>query len=159
MGFLMHIRNTKDFYASVIYMLFGIAAMVLAVCYQIGTTAKMGPGYFPFTLGGMLTVLGLVISLRSLSKGKGGRKVLSFRVKPVVLVLSSVVLFGLLLRPLGLLVSTVILVIVSSMASDDFKRRDAILNAFVLLAIVLVIFVYFLKFQIPVWPSFLAGQT
>ena len=156
---MIHIRNTKDFYAGLVFMFFGIGAMVFAPSYQIGTAARMGPGYFPFALGGMLTMLGLVNSLRSISRREGRRKGISFRVKPAVLVLSSVVLFGLLLRPLGLLLSTIILVIVASMASYEFKKKEAILNAFVLLAIVLIIFIYLLKFQIPVWPSFLAGRT
>lgn len=155
----MHIRKTKDFYAGMIFLFFGVATMVFAPSYQIGTAARMGPGYFPFALGGMLTMLGLVISLRSLSWGRGGRKTLSFQTRPVVFVLYSVILFGLLLRPLGLLLSTIILVLISSMASYDFKVRQSILTAFVLLAIVLIIFVFFLKFQIPVWPSFLAGRT
>jgi ABC-type xylose transport system permease subunit len=133
--------------------------MVFAPSYQIGTAARMGPGFFPFALGGMLTMLGLVISLRSLSWGRGGRKTLSFQTRPVVFVLCSVILFSLVLRPLGLLLSAFILVLVSSMASYDFKVRQSILIAFVLLAIVLIIFVFFLKFQIPVWPSFLAGRT
>jgi len=155
----MHIRNTKDFCAGLVFLLFGIPAMVLSRWYQIGTAAKMGPGYFPFLLGGLLTVLGLVILLRSISKKEGTGNVLSFKTKPAFLVLSSVVLFGLFLRPLGLLLSTVLLVIVSSMASFEFKMKEAILNALVLLAIVLIIFVYLLKFQIPVWPYFLAGRT
>jgi len=156
---LIQVRNNKDFYAGLLFMLFGIMSMIFAPQYQIGTAAKMGPGYFPFVLGGVLTVLGLVISLKSLSRREGVRKARSLRVKPMVLVLSSVVLFGLLLRPLGLIFSTVILIIVSSMASDEFKKKETILNAFVLLAIVLIVFVYFLKFQIPVWPSFLSGRT
>jgi hypothetical protein len=155
----MTIKNIKDFYSSLIFMFFGVATMVFAPSYQIGTAARMGPGYFPFAIGGMLTMLGLVISLRSLSWGRGGRKTLSFQTRPAVFVLCSVILFGLLLRPLGLLLSTVILVLISSMASYDFKVRQSILTAFVLLAIILIIFVFFLKFQIPVWPSFLAGRT
>jgi uncharacterized membrane protein YfcA len=152
---LVHIKRTKDFKAGLIFIFFGMASAVFSGSYQIGTSANMGPGYFPCALGGVLTALGLVVSLGSLSRGEGTRKARSFRVKPVVLVLSSVVLFGLLLRPLGLVLSTVILIIVSSMASDEFKKKEAILNAFVLLAIVLIVFVYFLQFQIPVWPSFL----
>jgi len=154
----MHIKRTKDFKSGLLFIFFGMASAVFSGTYQIGTAAKMGPGYFPFVLGGLLTMLGLVVSLRSLSRGEETRKARSFRVKPVVLVLSSVVLFGLLLRPLGLIFSTVILIMISSMASDEFKKKEAILNAFVLLAIVLIIFVYFLKFQIPVWPSFLTGR-
>jgi uncharacterized membrane protein YfcA len=154
----MHIKRTKDFKSGLLFIFFGMASAVFSGTYQIGTAAKMGPGYFPFVLGGLLTMLGLVVSLRSLSRGEETRKARSFRVKPVVLVLSSVVLFGLLLRPLGLIFSTVILIMISSMASDEFKKKEAILNAFVLLAVILIVFIYFLKFQIPVWPSFLTGR-
>ncbi|MBM4339499.1 MAG: tripartite tricarboxylate transporter TctB family protein [Deltaproteobacteria bacterium] len=154
----MYIKRTKDFKSGLLFMFFGIASAVFSGTYQIGTAAKMGPGYFPFVLGGMLTLLGLVVSLRSLSRGEETRKARSLRVKPVILVLSSVILFGLLLRPLGLIFSTVILIMISSMASDEFKKKEAILSAFVLLAVVLIVFIYLLKFQIPVWPSFLTGR-
>lgn len=154
----MHIRKTKDFKAGLLFLSFGIAAMVLSTKYQIGTSARMGPGYFPLVLGGVLTVLGLVVLLGSLSKGEGTRKVRSFRVKPVVLVLSSVVAFGLLLQPLGLVLSTMVLIMTASMASDEFRKKEALLNTFALLAIVLIVFVYFLHFQIPVLPSFVAGR-
>lgn len=151
----MHIKKSKDFKAGLLFMFFGLGAMLFSVNYEIGTSARMGPGYFPFALGGVLTLLGLVVSLGSLSRGESTGKALSFRAKPMVLVLSSVVLFGLLLRPLGLVLSTVILIVVASMASDEFKKKEAVFNAFVLLVFVLTVFVYFLEFQIPVWPAFL----
>lgn len=154
----MHIRKTKDFKAGLLFLSFGIAAMVLSTTYRIGTSARMGPGYFPLVLGGVLTVLGLVVLLGSLAKGEGKRKAPSFRVKPVVLVLSSVVAFGLLLQPLGLVLSTMVLIMTASMASDEFRKKEALLNTFALLAIVLIVFVYFLQFQIPVLPSFVAGR-
>lgn len=152
----MHIKNSKDFYAGLLFIFFGVAAMVLSLGYTIGTAARMGPGYFPFVLGGLLTALGLLIAGKGLSKGKGTRDAQPFRPKPVVLVLASVVLFGLLLRPLGLVLSTIILVFVASMASDEFRKTEAMISSLVLLSIVLISFVYFLNFQIPVWPSFLS---
>ncbi|OGQ08573.1 MAG: hypothetical protein A2026_12105 [Deltaproteobacteria bacterium RBG_19FT_COMBO_46_12] len=155
----MQISNHKDFNAGLLFILLGISTTVLARSYPIGTAAKMGPGYFPFILGFMLTVLGFVISLKSLSKRRGVRKRALIRFRPVVFVLSSIVLFGLLLLPLGLLLSTLLLILISSMASDEFKMKVAILNAFVLLIVVLIIFVYFLQFQIPVLPAFLGGRT
>jgi fumarate reductase subunit C len=154
----MRIKGTKDFKAGLLFVFFGAAAMGFSLSYRIGTAAKMGPGYFPFALGGVLTALGLVVSLGSLARGQEVRKAQHFQAKPLVLVISSVVLFGLLLQPLGLVFSTLILVFVASMASDEFKRKEAILNAFALLAIVLIVFVYFLDFQIPVSPSFLTGR-
>ncbi len=155
----MQIKNHKDFNAGLLFLFFGIAATVSARGYQIGTSAKMGPGYFPFILGFMLIALGLMISLKNLSKGRGIRKRAVIRLRPVVFVLSSIILFGFMLLPLGLLLSTLLLILISSIASDEFKMKVALLNAFVLLIVVLIIFVYFLQFQIPVLPAFLGGRT
>ena len=90
------------------------------------------------------------------AKGLHGWPVL--HLKPVAIVLISVVLFSQILRPLGLLLSTAVLVVLASKASHEFRWREALLNAAVLVAIVLVVFVYFLEFQLPVWPSFIAGR-
>jgi len=139
-------------------MLFGAAAFFFAEDYNIGSAAKMGPGYFPFVLGALLAALGVTLLVRSVFWTKGSQQGPAFHLKPLVLVLSSVVLFGLLLRPLGLLVSTTLLVVVSSMASHEFRWKEALLNAAVLIVVVLLVFVYCLDFQVPIWPSFLAGR-
>lgn len=151
----MYIQRTRDFNAGLLFMGFGVGAMTLSRAYTMGDAAEMGPGYFPFALGGLLTLLGLLTSLRSLSRGKGTREAHPFSPRPMLLVLLSVVLFCLLLRPLGLLLSTVILVVVASMASTEFRKGEALLNALVLLGLVLFTFVVLLKFQIPVLPAFL----
>ena len=154
----MRIRHPKDFCSGVMFMLFGAAAIFFAADYNIGSAAKMGPGYFPFALGALLAALGVTLLLRSVFWTKGSQAGPAFHLKPLVLVLSSVVLFGLLLRPLGLLVSTTLLVVVSSMASHEFRWKEALLNAAVLIVVVLLVFVYCLDFQVPIWPSFLAGR-
>ena len=137
-------------------MLFGAAAFFFAEDYNIGSAAKMGPGYFPFVLGALLAALGVTLLLRSVFWTKGLQERPAFHLKSLVLVLSSVVLFGLLLRPLGLLVSTTLLVVVSSMASHEFRWKESLLNAAVLIVVVLLVFVYCLDFQVPVWPAFMA---
>jgi len=155
----MRTRNPMDTYAGLLFVLFGAAAMVFSVKYKIGTAATMGPGYFPFVLGAILCSLGVVIGLRSLFWAKEVKKGPSLHWKPLVLVLFSVVLFGLFLRPLGLLLSTLFMIMVSSAASHEFRMKEALLNAGALAFIVLMVFVYFLDFQVPVWPSILVGRT
>jgi drug/metabolite transporter (DMT)-like permease len=155
----MRIRHPKDFLTGVMFVFFGAAVMVLSTDLTIGNAAKMGPGYFPLALGGFLAVLGMLILLRSVLWATSSHARPVFHFKPLALVLSSVVLFGLLLRPLGLIGATLVLVIVCSRASHEFRWREALLNAAVLIFIVLVVFVYFLEFQVPVWPSLLAGRT
>ncbi len=155
----MHIREIKDFYAGLLFLFFGISAMAFSQHYQIGTAAKMGPGYFPFALGGVLTVVGLCVLLKSLSRKRRERKAVPFRARPLVLVLASVLLFGILLQPLGLLLATFCLIVAASMASEEFRTKEALLNATVLLGVVLLIFVYFLNFQVPIWPSLISGRV
>lgn len=128
--------------------------MVLSRGYDIGRAARMGPGYFPFLLGGLLMVIGATILVHGLSrKGKAspGRPVAW---RPLLLVLASVVLFGLLLKPLGFVVSVFLLVLVSSAASHEFRPKEALVSGLILLILVSVIFVYLLQTQVPLWPSF-----
>jgi hypothetical protein len=86
------IRHPKDFWAGVLFIAFGGAACVIALGYAMGTSARMGPGYFPRVLGLMLCALGALLVLRSF-KLQGAP--LSFPTfKPLAIVLASVVLFG-----------------------------------------------------------------
>jgi hypothetical protein len=104
----------------------------------------------------VLGVLGLVILARSLLWATGAHGWPTLRLLPVTLVLSSVVLFGLLLRPLGLVGATLVLVLICSRASSEFRWKEAVLNAGALTLIVWVVFVFFLEFPVPVWPAWLA---
>jgi len=45
------------------------------------------------------------------------------------------------------------------MASHEFRWKEALLNAAVLMVVVLLVFVYFLDFQVPIWPAILAGRV
>ena len=118
----------------------------------------MGPGYFPFALGLLLAGLGAVLLWRSLLPATGDRKSWpALQLKPLAIVLLSVFLFSQLLRPLGLVLSTALLVLSCQqreprvpMAGGPGERRGPRRYR-------VVVFVYFLEFQIPVWPALLAG--
>ena len=133
----MRTRHPKDTYAGLLFIVFGLAAMGFSTPLRIGNAARMGPGYFPFALGVVLSLLGVVILVRCLFWAKGSQPRPALQGKPVVLVLSSVVVFSQVLLPLGLLLSTVMLVVIASMASHEFRWKEALLNAAVLVVIVL----------------------
>ncbi|MEW6266426.1 MAG: tripartite tricarboxylate transporter TctB family protein [Thermodesulfobacteriota bacterium] len=151
----MIIKQPKNFYPGLIFSLVGLGFVVLSPRYSIGTAAKMGPGYFPLVMGGLQFLLGVILAGKGLfaeqprTTGEG----LSFRVKPLALVLFSLVLFGLLLKPLGLIGATFVLVMFSSLASEEFRFWQAFGNSLVILTIILVIFVYFLELPLPVRPD------
>ena len=153
----MRISQPKDFLTGLMFLLFGAAAMLLSRGLTVGTAAKMGPGYFPFALGLLLAGLGVVLVWRSLVRAEDLQPWPSMQLGPLAIVLLSVFLFSQILKPLGLLLSTALLVVMVSKASHEFRWREALVNAAALVVVVLAVFVYFLKFQIPVWPSFGAG--
>jgi hypothetical protein len=151
----LRIKNFKDFYTGVLFVLFGVGFAWGATLYNLGTAAKMGPGYFPFILGGLLTLLGVIIFARSLVSASDDSRVGSFAVKASVLMFGSIAAFALLLRTAGLVVSIFAIILISSLASSESRFKETLISAIVLCAASLAMFVYGLNLQIPVWPIFI----
>jgi len=153
----LRIRSQKDFASGLMFILVGLSFSFVARGYSMGTAAKMGPGYFPFWLGIVLAILGALVLWGSLSSKAENDQLARWDLKILLWILGSVVLFGLLLKPLGMVLSVVVLVLVSSMASHEFSWKGAVLNAIILVIISLGAFVYGINLQMPVWPAFLAS--
>lgn len=152
----MKIRNEQNFWAGLMFLAFGLSFMVLAREYDMGTAQRMGPAYFPTILGGLLAVLGLVIAVTSLGSEKNpDGKVEKFHFDALGWVLGSVVAFGLLLRPMGLVVALIALVVISGFGSHDRNIKQLIMVTAGLVVLVLVVFIYGLGLTLPVWPSFM----
>lgn len=146
------VRHPKDFVAGILFVAVGIAAIVIAASYPLGTAARMGPGYFPRILGLLLILLGSAIALRALRLQ--GAPLPGWRWRPVIIVLGSVVVFGLVVDSVGLALSTVGLILVASAASNEFRPKEALISGIVLAILAVAIFVLALKLQLPVWPTF-----
>ncbi|UBM11857.1 tripartite tricarboxylate transporter TctB family protein [Cupriavidus metallidurans] len=153
----MRIRSQKDFASGLMFILVGLSFSFVARGYSMGTAAKMGPGYFPFWLGIVLALLGALVLWGSLSSKAAQDSLERWDIKILLWILGAVVLFGLLLKPLGMVLSVVVLVLVSSMASHEFSWKGAVLNAIILVLISMGAFVYGINLQMPVWPAFLAS--
>ncbi len=151
----MKIKDAKDFWSGVMFAAFGLGFVVFARQYDMGTAARMGPAFFPTVLGGLLLLLGVVVSIKGLTVPTNDGQVARFHFKPLILVLGAVVAFGLLLRPAGLLVSIAALVVISSLGGDEFKLRDVLLLTVGLAILVLIVFIYGLAMTVPVLPSFM----
>ncbi|OZI33101.1 tricarboxylate transporter [Bordetella genomosp. 1] len=129
---------------------------VQATQYSMGTAARMGPGYFPFWLGIVLALMGAVVMLGALNKRATETTVSRFDFRIVALVVGSVVLYGLALRPLGLYLSLFLMVMVSSIASHEFNWKVAVANGIFLVLFAYVAFIRGLGLIFPLWPSFMA---
>ena len=153
----MQIRNQKDFASGLMFVAIGLIFSFIARGYTMGTAAKMGPGYFPFWLGIVLAVIGAIVLMNSMSKKAQTDKLAKWDWVSVLWVTGSVVLFGLLLKPMGLIVSLAFLVFISAMASHEFHWKGTLLNIVILNVIAYVAFIWGLNLQFQVWPSFLTA--
>jgi hypothetical protein len=144
------IRHPKDFFAGLIFIAFGIAAIVIGSNYALGTAARMGPGYFPRILGILLILLGAALAIRALRLK--GAPLPAFKWRPTLIVLGSVVLFGLIVTHVGLVLSTIVLIVLSSAASPEFRPKEAVISSVLLAALAVGVFVIGLKLQLQIWP-------
>jgi hypothetical protein len=144
------IRHPKDFFAGLIFVAFGLGAIIIGSNYSLGSAARMGPGYFPRILGILLLLLGAALSLRAL-KIKGD-PLPQWYWRPILIVLGSVVAFGMLVTHLGLVFSTIGLIFVSSAASREFRPKEALISGVLLAALAVGVFIFGLNLQLPIWP-------
>ncbi len=162
----MQIKSQKDFFSGLMFLVVGIAFAWGATTYNVGEGARMGPGYFPLMLGILLAVLGLAIVFEALVvETEDGEKVGSIAWKPLTFIIASNLVFGILLGGLpklgipsfGLIVAILALVFVASLAGDKFITKEVSILAVVLAVMSYITFVWALKLQFPVWPSFIVG--
>jgi hypothetical protein len=160
----MTIKNQRDFVFGIASIAFGVSYALGATRYEIGTAAKMGPGYFPLMLGVMMALLGIYIVVTSLVvpvDGEGKIGVWAFR--PLFFIIAANFAFGAALVGLpdirlpafGMVVGIYVLTFIASLASNEFNIRETFILATILATLSYVGFIAFLKLPFLVWPEFL----
>jgi len=159
----MKIGHRKDFWGGVMFIALGLLFLVIArgipgvpflPGYTMGTPARMGPGFFPFWLGTILTLLGVIISVGGVRAAPSKEGELEkWHWPPLLWVLGAIVLFGIILKPVGMLLDGVILVVVASVGSHDFKLKPILILGICLSIFCAMVFVWGLKLPIPLCPD------
>ena len=162
----MLIKSEKDFFSGLMFTIVGGAFAFGATTYNIGTGARMGPGYFPLMLGIVLAILGMIITAQAMISGRpGGDKIGAFAWRPLCFIIGANLLFGVLLGGLpsiglpamGLIVGIYGLTLVASLAGERFNLKEVLIVATLLSLLSYGAFIMLLKLQFPVWPTFITG--
>ncbi len=149
---MLSIRGPRDFWAGILFIALGIFAIAVGSGYQLGSAARMGPGYFPRILGSMLIVLGAIIAAGGVRVK--GEAIPHWNWRATSIVLGSVVLFGYFVEKIGIAIGTVLLIVAASFASHEFRPRESVIAGLLLAALAVGVFVKGLGLQLPVWPQF-----
>ena len=161
----MKIKRQKDFYSGLMFAIVGASFAIGATNYRLGDAARMGPGYFPLLLGGILSVLGLLVAANALRRGAEPNTIGAVAWKPLALIIVANLVFGVLLGgmpsvnvpALGLIVAIYALVVIAAMAGTSFSLKSALVLATVLAIGSYLTFIVGLGLQFQVWPTFISG--
>ena len=128
----MRIKSERDFWAGLMFIAVGVIFAVGATNYSMGPacppndpcaaslwarmsqlSAHPGAGYFPLGLSVILAIFGAIVVFESLTiETEGGEKIGSFAWKPLIIIVFAIALFGVLLEPVGLLITVPILIFI-----------------------------------------------
>jgi len=113
-------RTNKDLWAGIHYILTGGIAMWIARDYPFGSALRMGPGYFPSVLGGIMIAMGIYVVALGLRKDhekiQGHTSIRALIVLPL-----SMAVFGWLMEEAGFIPAMLALVPISAAAGRDFR--------------------------------------
>lgn len=116
--------NRADFTAGLLFILFGLIFGLTALGLEMGTTLRMGPGYFPMVLAVILTGLGVAIVISSI--GSVGEAVGNYAWRGMVFILAAPVFFGLTVRGLGFVPSIFFTTLIAALAGLKMKPLHAV---------------------------------
>jgi hypothetical protein len=148
----MKISNQEDFWSGVLFVSFGVLAVIVSRDYPMGAAIRMGPGYFPTYVGVCLIVLGVVISalsFRSVGEGIG-------RVpwRAVIMLSASFVAFAIGMETVGFIPSLAGLIVLSALAGRESRWLEIAIECVVLIAASWAVFIYGIELPFPLWGSY-----
>ena len=107
---------------------------------ELGTALRMGPGYFPLFLAGILILLGIVIFIQSLRVD--GEPIDPLAWRGMLYILPAPIIFGLTVRGLGFVPSIFLTALIASFASSRMKPLTALLLSIGLTVFSVAVFSY-----------------
>ena len=146
----MKVRNPQDFWSGLMFMAFGVLAVVVARDYPMGSTMRMGPGYFPTYLGVLAIIIGAVMSGRALRTE--GEKIGPWGWRGLFWLSVAFAAFGFLIESAGFVLALLALIVASSLAGRDTRLLELVVLGGVLVAGSVGLFVYALELPYQLFP-------
>ena len=141
------LRENKGLWSGLMLIGTGAGALMIAKDYRLGSALRMGPGYFPSALGGILVLLGILVLARGLKSPEPieGR----WSLRALILLPLSLVLFGLLMEHAGFVPALLVLIVGSAAAGEEFNIIEALMLAALITLGAVAVFIWGLGLAFP----------
>jgi len=136
----LKLKKNQDFWAGVMFILVGTVAFFIALNYRFGSTLRMGPGYFPTALSGIMVLFGMIIMLNGLRKSMQIPENLSIRA--LIMIPISMCLYAFMLKVVGFVPALIVLIFVASASKRKFNFKEVLLLTVILVTLTWGLFIY-----------------
>jgi hypothetical protein len=143
------LMNNKRFLSGLMFLGIGGVAIFMAQDYPMGSALRMGPGYFPIVLGGLMALFGiyeLVLGLMKSDPVKG-----NWSVRALIILPLAAVIFGIMMENFGFVPALIALIFASAAASREFKFLEVLISAVVITIASVGVFIYGLGLPYPLF--------
>jgi hypothetical protein len=146
---MFRIKSPQDMGAAVVFMAIGLAGVYFGSDLAFGTTARMGPGYFPVILSWVVFGIGVVVGFKGLTIE--GPAIEPIQLRPILVIVSAILIFGYLIERVGLAITAALLTVLAGYARRDVRPLETLLLAAALALFCVGLFVYGLSQPFPAW--------
>jgi hypothetical protein len=146
---MLRIRSPQDLGAAVVLVAIGLAGAYFGRELAFGSSGRMGPGYFPIILSWAIVGVGITVGFKSLTID--GPRIEPVQLRPLLVIIAAILLFGFLISTVGLAISAVLLTVLAAYARRDARLGEALLLGIGLAAFTVIVFVYGLAQPLPAW--------
>jgi hypothetical protein len=146
---MFRIKSPQDMGAAVVFMAIGLAGVYFGSDLAFGTTARMGPGYFPVILSWVVFGIGAVVGFKGLTIE--GPAIEPVQLRPILVIVSAILIFGYLIERVGLAITAALLTVLAGYARRDARPLETLLLAAALALFCVGLFVYGLSQPFPTW--------
>ena len=140
----------QDFVGGLVVIAVALFAFWQAAELPIGTLGGMGPGMLPKSLAVLFGLLGALLVLDSFLET--GLPLEPWSIRGPVLVAVAMVAFGLIVRPLGLVVAGPLAIVIAALASNEVRWVETIVVGLLMTIICIGLFKFALGLPIPLAP-------
>ena len=137
----------KQFLSGLMFLFIGGVAIFIAQDYPMGTALRMGPGYFPIVLGGIIGLFGIYELVKGLLKPEPIKG--NWSLRALLILPASAVIFGVIMEHGGFIPAMISLMLISALASSEFKFLEQLALAIGLTIASVGLFIYGLGLPYP----------
>ena len=146
---MVRVKSPQNLGAAVIFIGLALIGLIFGRDLAFGSTAKMGPGFFPTILS--LLVLGIGLLNVAMAFTITGEPIEKPHWRPITFVCLAMMAFGFAVQYIGLAFSAALLTFLAAGARKDTRWGETVFLALFLAIFSVLLFVYGLGQSMPAW--------